>query len=105
MTNFEEMDFFSLPHAIVHSGFASDMKLVLLTLASHTNSLGETDPQTEETLAAQTGLELYVVSWAMKSARKYGWVVDDPKYADEYSVTVGRIPTAEDRQKAMEERS
>lgn len=81
--------FFSLPHAIVHSGLGPEVRLVLLVLSAHTNSLGETDCQTDEELAEQTGLDLHTVEWAMDAARKNGWVVDDPKYKDEYSLDVG----------------
>ena len=81
--------FFSLPHAIVHSGFGPETRLVLLVLSAHTNSLGETDCQTDEELAEQTGLDLNTVEWVMDAARKHGWVVDDPKYKDEYTLDVG----------------
>lgn len=81
--------FFSLPHAIVNSGLGPEIRLVLLVLASHTNSLGETDCQPDEVLVEQTGLDLHTVEWVMAAARKYGWVVDDPKYAGEYTLDVG----------------
>lgn len=81
--------FFSFPHAIVHSGLGPEMRLVLLVLAAHTNSLGETDYQSDEVLAEQTGLDLHTVEWVMAAARKWGWVVNDAKYPNEYVLSVG----------------
>lgn len=88
-TSDEVDDFFSFYHAIIHCGFGPETRLVLMVLASHTNSLGETHPQTNEALAKQTGLELSVIEWVMDLARTYGWIVDDPKYPDEYTLTLG----------------